>query len=175
MNQQEMDNVKRAMNANVVRRLMIRYFVEKGFSNSFDRALHPTLLQDLTMRCQPLASKVEVVPHAVEVNPSLGRATLGWNLFVLGNHRMYLGETIHSDLIGLAQQLRAGATAVRPTLSTCRRQSTPRRVVNFVVRVLGEHDSGYVDLTPSVRPAGDEPFKYRGAMMSIPQQSFNRG
>lgn len=138
--------------------MLIRYFVDKGFNESFDRVMYPGLVQDLGLACPVLATKIEVVPHCVEIDPIGQRAVLGWNLFVLGSQRMYLGETHHRDLSELARQIQQGQIAptqggaIVPTEGVphgvARRQVTPRQVITFLTRVLGRHESGYVDLTP---------------------------
>lgn len=170
------DKFKHVLNTEVVRRLLIKYMVDKGFQESFDRQMYPALMQDLPMAVPALSNKIEIVPHAEEIDTSMGRAILGWNLFVLGNQRMYLGETYHNSLHDLARQIRSGLVRVPETgFHTARRQTTPRRVIAFITRVLSNHDGGYVDLSPSTRPvrAPGEPFA--GKMMTgMPQQFFTR-
>lgn len=153
MDSQDLNKMKRFLNTDVVRRLLIKYFKEKGFSESFDRLLYPGMLQDLCGAIPQLANKVEIEPHAVDVDPTTGKAVIGWNLFVLGNHRMYLGETHHSNLSDLARQIESGMIAMSESGRAAMNQSTPRQVVNFVTRVLSKHNSGYVDLTPPSSPS----------------------
>lgn len=177
MDSYTVDKIKHIANTDVVRRLLIKYFYDRGFDNSFDRLVHPSILQDLPLVIPVLGSKLEVVPFAEDIDPSAGRARLGWNLFVLGNHRMYLGETYHNNLADLARQIRNGLS--RPTMimgGSARRQTTPRRVITFVTRVLKDHQSGYVDLQPSTVPPrqpGDG-YASRAMMTGIPQQFYSR-
>ena len=72
------------------------------------------------------------------------------DLFVLGERRMYLGETYHSGLSHLAQMLMSGQVVAESSEAT--RQTTPRRVVHFITSVLKQVESGYVDLNPKVIP-----------------------
>ena len=158
MNSRTVDKIRHALNTDVVRRMLIRYFVDKGFTETFDRVMYPGLVQDLVIACPILTSKVEVIPHCIEIDTVGQRAVLGWNMFVLGTQRMYLGETHHRDLADLARQIQSGMIA--PTQGgmmmpiegiphgVARRQVTPRHVIIFLTRVLGRHESGYVDLTP---------------------------
>lgn len=176
MDSRIVDRIKHVSNTEVVRRLLIEYFMRKGFQ-SFDRIMYPSLLQDLPMSIPILASKIEIVPHAVELDPALGKAVLGWNMFVLGSNRMYLGESYHNNLIDLARQIKTGLIRVPyGGHGTARRQTTPRRIVAFVTRVLGDHKAGYVDLNPLSRPIRplEEPYRARGMMMGMPQQFFTR-
>lgn len=170
------DRIKHLSNTEVVRRLLIRYFIDKGFNESFDRHVYPGVLTDLTSVIPTLASKLEIIPHAESIDNSIGKARLGWNLFVLGTHRMYLGETFHNDLHALARGIRSGVVPIpEDTYSTARRQTTPKRIITFITRVLGEHDDGFVDLSPSKNPTKPgEMFQAKQTMMGMPQQFFSR-
>jgi hypothetical protein len=171
------DRIKHVSNTEVVRRLLIKYFMDKGFTESFDRQMYPALIQDLPNVIPVLSPKLEIVPHANEIDTSQGRAVLGWNLFVLGNQRMYLGETYHNSLHDLARQIRTGVIRVPESgFHTARRQTTPRRVISFITRVLGTHEAGYVDLNPGTRPirAPGEPYAAKQTLAGMPQQFFSR-
>jgi hypothetical protein len=176
MDSHAIETIKHVSNTEVVRRLLIKYFVDKGFTESFDRHVYPAILQDLIMNIPQLSTKVEVVPFAEEVDSYQGKAVLGWNLFVLGTQRMYLGQTYHNDLRGLARQIQTGFIMIpEGAISNARRQSTPRRIVTFVTRVLESHNAGYVDLTMSLNPRKiGEPYAAKNSLMSMPQQYFSR-
>jgi hypothetical protein len=176
MDSHTIDNIKHISNTEVIRRLLIKYFFDKGFVESFDRQLYPSIVQDIPMAIPALASKVEIVPNAVNVDTSLGKAVLGWNIFVLGNQRMYLGETHHNNLQDLARQIKAGLIMPEGMQSSARRQTTPRRVVTFITRVLQDHEAGYVDLAPTLRPISEPGQLYgtRNSMNGMPQQFFSR-
>jgi hypothetical protein len=173
------DKIKRLANTDVVRKLLIKYFVDKGFDNSFDRQMYPAMIQDLPFIIPALANKIEIVPFAKEIDASQSKAVLGWNMFVLGNHRMYLGETYHNNLRDLAMQIRSGSIRIPEgygTFATARKQTTPKRIIIFITRVLGDHENGYMDLNPSTSPikAPGEPYAARQTMMGMPQQFFSR-
>lgn len=176
MDSYDIDRIRQSANLEVIRRLLIKYFIEKGFSESFDRQLYPSIIQDLPTAIPILATKIEVVPHVEELDTAQNKAVLGWNLFVLGTHRMYLGETYHNNLSNLARQIRSKQILIpEGHTATATRQTTPRRIIHFVTRVFEHKKSGHVDLTP---PSGNvaapgEQYKYRG-MMSIPQQFYSR-
>lgn len=177
MDSTTIDKLKHVTNTEVIRRLLVKYFMDKGFSESFDRQLYPSLIQDLPFIIPVLSNKIEVVPHAEEVDTIMGKARLGWNMFVLGSKRMYLGETYHNNLKDLARQIASGI--ILPPTGTspsARQQTTPRRIVTFITRVLGDHDGGYVDLSPSTNPPLQPGAAYgsRLSMMGMPQQFFSR-
>lgn len=165
MNDIARDNIKHAANTEVVRRMLIQYFINKGFKESFDRTVNPVIIQDLPYANFGLDNKLEIEPHAVEVDPTTSRAIIGWNLFVLGNQRMFLGETGHDNLSELARQIRTGQISPE-TITSARRCTTPRRIIGFVEHVLHDHDSGYVDLTPRMRPTSRTPRIARPAALA---------
>lgn len=150
MDYQFIDRVKHALNSDIARRLMIKYFMDKGFNN-FDKLLYPPMVQDISHMIPELSDKIEVIPHAININPFDDKAQLGWNLFALGIQRQYLGETYHTGLKSLAMQLQTGMVLSEDMVAT--RQATPRRIINFVTRILDTHTNGYIDLTPRTRPA----------------------
>ena len=171
------DRIKHVSNTEVVRRLLIKYFMDKGFMESFDRQMYPALIQDLPNVIPVLSPKIEIVPHANEIDTSQGRAVLGWNLFALGNHRMYLGETYPNSLHDLARQIRTGIIRVPESgFHTARRQTTPRHVISFITRVLGAHEAGYIDLNPGTTPirTPGEPYAAKATLSGMPQQFFSR-
>lgn len=164
---------KHAVNNEVIRRLLVRYFMDKGFKDSFDKLVYPSLIQDMPYIIPILSNKVEITPHVVELDPVIGKAILGWNLFVLGYYRMYLGETYHNDLMGLARQIRTGFIIPNGQAT---RQSSPKRIIAFILRVLGSHSDGYVDLLPPTRSPqkpGDM-LASRGSVVGSPHQFFGR-
>jgi hypothetical protein len=179
MDSLDIHRIKHVANVDVVRRLLIKYFCDKGFMESFDRQLYPSVMQDLPFVIPSLTNKIEIVPHAVEVDPTQGKAVLGWNMFVLGNHRMYLGETHHNNLNELARQISSGLITIPEGINaaaTARRQSTPRRVITFITRVLESHETGYVNLMPSQMPfrqPGDT-YAAKQTLSGMPQQFFTR-
>jgi len=124
-----------ALNQELLRRQLIRYFVQKGFKESFNRKLYPPQLQDMTMHVPILDGKVEVTPFVEDIDPNSGVVTLGWNLFVLGNKRMYLGESTHTSLVEITN---FGIGQAPPEAD----HTTPRRVMNFVIKILSEDKRG---------------------------------
>ena len=177
LDSQTVDQIKHITNTEVIRRLLIRYFIDKGYSNNFDSRLYPSVVQDIPLVIAALANKIEIVPTATDIDPSGGKAVLSWNLFVLGNNRMFLGNTYHNNLQDLARQIRSGSIMMPARgMATARKQTTPRQVIAFVTRVLGDHEAGYVDLNPSSRPPRPtgEPYAMRSTLLGMPQQFMNR-
>lgn len=173
------NKIKHLANTDVVRRLLIKYFIDKGFVESFDRQMYPALIQDLPASIPSLSNKVEIVPNAKEIDTTLGKGILSWNLFALGTHRMYLGETYHNNLNDLCRQIKSGIIRIPDgigTFATARKQTTPRKIIHFITRVLSSHEDGYIDLNPttmSFRQPG-EPYAAKQTLSGMPQQFFSR-
>ena len=145
------DKLRSALNNDIAERLALRYFVAKGFDKTqLDRLIYPPVLQDMQYAITEMSDKIEVVPHVAQLDPVGDMAQLGWNLFVLGSHRCYLGESFHNNLKMLALQLQHGQVVSEDQMAT--RQTTPRRVIKFISQVLRQHNSGYVNLTPRIVP-----------------------
>ena len=145
------DKVRSALNHDVAERLVLRYFMSKGFDKtSLDRLIYPPIMMDMGFALTEMSDKIEVVPYVASVDPMGDTAVLGWYLFVLGNHRCYLGESFHTNLKTLALQLQHGQVVAEDQMAS--RQTTPRRIIKFISTVLRSHDSGYVNLTPRIVP-----------------------
>jgi hypothetical protein len=142
-----------ALNREYMRRLIIQYFVKKGFVESFNVRIHPPLLQDLPILIPQLMGKVEIIPYVEDIEPNTGIVRLGWNLFLLGNKRMYLGESTHTNLIEIrCPVLNVGMGDVNAQHIN---QATPRRILNFIVNVLSKDKMGDITAVPQItlRPA----------------------
>lgn len=173
MNDLERARIKHAANTEAVRRMLIKYFIERGFTESFDRSVNPVQIQDLPIMTTGLENKIEVEPHAIEIDPRTSRAVLGWNLYVLGNQRIYLGETHHNNLLELARQIKQGMI-VAEAITMTQRCTTPRRIITFIERVLANHEGGYVDLTPRARPPANQPRSFRNYGGAQDSQFYTR-
>lgn len=168
------DKFRHALNTDVARRLLIKYFVSKGFDN-FDRLLYPPFIQDLPQMVPEFADKFEVIPHCNNLDPMSDCALLGWNLFVLGTQRQYLGETHHVGLNQLALQLQQGQVLSENQLAT--NQTTPKRIVHFVTSALARHKGGYVNLAPRVLPLPSQrqqSYRPRVGAANMAQSFFTR-
>jgi hypothetical protein len=176
MDSSDIERIRHSTNTDVIRKLLIKYFIDKGYENTFETQVYPQILQDLTSVIPVLTSKIEIVPHCVEIDTALGRAVLGWNLFVLGDHRMYLGETYHNNLHDLARQIKQGMmNNTSETQGQSTRTTTPRKIVTFICRVLDNNKSGYIDLSPTgtVKQPG-EAYVAKQTLNAMPGQYFGR-
>jgi hypothetical protein len=131
------------LNRELVRRLLVRYFVGKGFVD-FGVRVVPAQVGDVGVVVPGLVGKVEVVPFVVDVFPESGGVRLGWNLFVLGCHRLFLGESFHASLVDVDQVVRGPLMGVGGGGGVG--GVSVGEVVDFVVDVLGGDREGVVDI-----------------------------
>lgn len=167
MNTNEIESIRHKLNVTVIEKLLIQYFNDKGFEDSYDKLVYPPMLFDMIMQLPVLADKIEVIPHTEHIDQIGGKAVLGWNLFVLGNQRMYLGQSLHSDLRTLANNLTT-CSSFQEMNPEARNQTTPRKIVAFIIKVLESHDSGKVDLSLGINNNLSNPLSsFRDSMNGI--------
>jgi hypothetical protein len=124
------NTINQLLKKEYLKRLLIKFFVHKGFRDNFDDPVYPPDVLDLEAAVPDILNKVEVKMFVEEADPTLGLVKVGWNLFVLGTKRMFLGYTFHTDL----NQIRPGANRSKslPTELV----ATPRKMVEFIIDTL---------------------------------------
>jgi len=131
--------VYKALNRELFRRSLIKYFFDKGFKESMNKKLYPPVIQDISMSIPKLVGKIEIQPYVEDVNPLTGLVTLGWNLFCLGNQRMFLGNSTHTNLNSLN-------TAVNGPICSegvkTIQYKTPKEVISFLMNNLADSKDG---------------------------------
>lgn len=130
--------LKKAQNRALIQGALVKYFKDKGVRA--DQKVYPPSMQDLIARTPELATKVEIVPYVTDVNAITGEVTIGWNLFVLGTVRMFLGTSVHQSATDLE---RAVYGAPNPS-SQFESDQTPADIIRFVVRELSKKTAGRV-------------------------------
>jgi hypothetical protein len=155
--------IQTILNEELIRRLLRKYFTTKGLGENMDRSLYPPILQDLTRLVPQLNGKVEVVPTVAEIDPNGGDVKVEWNLFVLGTHRMSLGESTHRNLAELNQ------AAFQPKTDTVSsKKASPKQIVEFIGRVMGSSKAGIISkkkaqIVPSNQQVGSQPTSFGGS------------
>lgn len=149
------DRLRAALNKELIRRLLIRYFNQKGFGENFNKKVYPPQLQDISVQIPQLVGKIEVQPYVEDIDPNTGVVKLGWNLFALGAKRMCLGFSTHTNL----SEVR---TAIMGPLAAMDRGSyaTPKRIIGFLTKVLGSSQKGDIASIPktiTLRPGMTTP------------------
>jgi hypothetical protein len=138
------DRIHAALNKELMKRLLVKYFTQKGFSENFDKRINPQLLQDMVLQIPQFAGRVEVTPYVEEINPNNGVVTLGWNLFILGTSRMYLGESTVTSL----SEVRSPIAGINNNMGRFKNYATPSRIIHFITEILSKDKYG--DITSRV-------------------------
>ena len=139
------DRMKHTLDLRKVRSLLVKYFHDKGVED-YDIPIYPIGIHDIVDIVPEISHRIEIEPKVEDVDPMSGWTRLGWNLFVLGNKRLYLGETEHDNANDL-KLLMDGA----PDLyngAIYKNTRSPREIIKFIVRILENHP----DIIKSIEP-----------------------
>lgn len=141
------NKIKQQLQRELMRRQLIEYFTGKGYENSFDRPLYPPTCWDLPVKIKNLFNKVEVIPFVDETNLSTGTVRLGWNLYAMGTNRLALGQTSHSNVADIQRSVLGEHRSDMPVEFA----TTPHEVIDFVLKVLDQNKTGYIELPSDFR------------------------
>jgi len=97
MNNSTKTSLVKTLQKEYVRRSLNQYFEEKGYDNFLVKPYPPTLM-DLADRIPVFGNMIEVKYFLEDIDMSDGSIKVGWNVFVLGSKRIFLGYTIHGNL-----------------------------------------------------------------------------
>jgi hypothetical protein len=151
LSDKQLNVINQTLNETYIRRLLVRYFSERGFEESFDRRIFPPQMQDIPESIPEIGHQLEIVPFVEDIDPHSGYGRVGWNLFVMGNQRLYLGETEHANMNELARQMDDAQNGVIDVLEegvSTSRAATPRRIVSFITRILSGSSNGFRTVIP---------------------------
>ena len=123
------------------------------------------MIQDIQEVIPEISNKVELTPFMEELDPTTGFVKIGWNLFVMGTNRKFLGYTVHESLEDL-QQPGDSKKAQESSL----RYTTPNELVDFIVETIQKYDDDHVALGPMKFPT---PQVY-GAKMPIANTYYEK-
>lgn len=138
------EKIRQGLSREYIMRSLVKYFVERGYKSNFDIHVYPPTLQDIPKQIPALAEKVEIVPYVENIDTKAGIVKLGWNMFALGTKRMFLGKTMHRNLMELKQ-------TTAPAGSILELRATPRSVIRFLLNVF-EDEGETVEVSTSVIP-----------------------
>lgn len=141
------NKIKRQLQRELTRRQLIEYFVGKGYENSFDRPMFPAVCWDMPVKVKNLYNKVEIVPYVDETNLSTGVVRLGWNLYVMGTNRLSLGQTNHTNVADIQRSVLGEQRTDMPVEFA----TTPHEVIDFILKVLDQNHTGYIEMPPDFR------------------------
>jgi len=124
--------IKQILLRELLRRELKEYFEKKNMP--LEDGLYPPAIQDMPVLLPRLMEHVEIVPFVDDVDPMSGLVRLGWNLYVLGNIRMFLGKSTHKSV----NEIRNPNAILNPKFAA-ERKTTPEKIVQFISEELSNH------------------------------------
>lgn len=146
MNPDLMNNLRLIIRRQMVKKQLGDYFSDKSISES--SGIYPPVMTDLPVVVPRLYNKVEIRPYIESIEPGTEIVKMGWNLFVLGIDRKFLGYTIHESIDKLHEPV-TNDTGI----DTSVRYGTPKEVIDFIIESLEKHrDDLLADGSATARP-----------------------
>ena len=134
MNATLANKIRRILTGHATRTSLEQFFETAGVE--MDEPLYPPLIREMMSRVPIVSTRVEIKPHVVELDPTTNAVRVGWNLFVMGNNRLYLGTSVHESMEDLNRQ----AIINGEKSDTSERFTTPKQIINFIIDTLNEHE-----------------------------------
>lgn len=116
-----------------------RIEIDRIFDNSEYYLLFkisPLKLLDLPYDIPALSDLIEIVPFVEDINNATGEITVGWNLFVDGIYRMYLGSTKFESIKQVQEALKTKANNTKEINSDVDGKS----LIQFITSIIRDHD-----------------------------------
>lgn len=145
MNARTKNKLKRALQEELVKRLLVKYFKDKGLSESL---VYPPAIYDLPYRVPELLSSVEVVPFVESMDQVTNVVTIGWNLFVLGTNRVHLGSSTHTNLMEFKRSLLSSGDGRGMPSS---KKKTAKQLIEFIMNIVGRNKNAILELPPGAK------------------------
>lgn len=117
----------------VAKKALLEYMTQRGYDNQ-NMLVYPPAIYDIGAQPDTF-KKVELVPFQKDSDPTTNAVVVGWNMFVLGTNRLYLGTTTHTSLA----ELQGGITES----SSSDLEKTSSEIIEFILRVLDDHEDGF--------------------------------
>jgi len=132
-------SLKRKLSSIYGRKRLLEYFKHKGFDD-LDTYVYPPALNDLPALIPEMRNKVEIKPFSERIDPTTGMVQVGWNLFVLGINRQFLGFSFHTSAQDLQRAF--GAKDTNQPQESKRKAS---EIIDFIVETLETNKDGLLD------------------------------
>lgn len=136
-----LNNVRMILGLTVIKQQLNEYFENKQIN--MESLLYPPIIQDMNESVPDISNKVELTPFMEELDPTSGYVKVGWNLFVMGTNRKFLGYTVHESLEDLKQP-----SDGKKAMETSLRYATPNDIVEFIVETIQEYDPEHISIGP---------------------------
>jgi len=157
-----LNNIRNILGIVAIKKNLTEYLERKEISP--DSLVYPPLIQDV-QTIPEISNRVELIPYMEELDPTSGFIKVGWNLFVLGTNRKFMGYTVHESLEDLKQPQ---ATKKSKERSLC--YTTGKEVLEFIIDTLQKYNEDHVSLGPM---KAQSPQVY-GAKMPISNAYYER-
>ena len=132
------NRLKRKLSRLFGRKKLVEYFTHKGIK--LDEYIYPPMLQDLPVLIPEFRNKIEITPFSEKIDPTSGVVAVGWNLFVLGVNRSFLGYSYHEN----AQDLKRSFGTSGNNLPHDPKKKAGD-VVDFITDILASNKDGVLD------------------------------
>lgn len=134
--------LKKAITNDVLKKDLVQYFINKVERDGLDTTHSPILWQDLLDTMPYLNGYIELIPHNEYLNVAKDEINIGWNIFVLGIQRMYIGSTKHKHLKKTASEFKTGYISPTKYYDS---NVTPRQIIAFICRVIKDSNLTHID------------------------------
>lgn len=135
-----LNNIRNILGITSIKKRLSEYLASKNIEPN--TLVYPPLIQDIGS-IQEISNRVELVPFMEELDPMSGYIKVGWNLFILGTNRKFLGYTVHESLDSLK---RPEPTKQSKEHSLC--YASGEEVLNFIIETLQKYNEDHISLGP---------------------------
>jgi len=157
-----LNNIRNILSIVAIKKQLAEYLENKQIMS--ETLVYPPLIQDL-QTIPEISNRVELIPFMEELDPTSGFIKVGWNLFVLGTNRKFLGYTVHQSLEDLKQP---EPTKESRENSLC--YTTGGEVLDFIIETIQKYNEDHI----SVGPMKFESPQVYGAKMPISNAYYER-
>jgi hypothetical protein len=133
MNPKLLNSIRKIINVSALKAQLIDYFSSKDIEA--DMLLYPPSIQDIQECMLNADDNIEVTPFMETLDPRTGLVKLGWNLFVMGTNRKFLGYTTHASLSELKN-----SADTKHAMESSVRHTTANDVIDFIIETLNKYD-----------------------------------
>lgn len=135
-----LNNIRNILGISSIRKQLSEYLTSKDINPN--TLVYPPLIQDIGS-VPEISDRIELVPFMEELDPMSGFIKVGWNLFVLGTNRKFLGYTVHESLEDLK---RSEPSKQSREHSLC--YASGNEVLNFIIKTLQKYNKNHISLGP---------------------------
>lgn len=135
-----LNNIRNILGISSIRKQLSEYLISKNIDSN--TLIYPPLIQDIGSVSE-ISGRVELVPFMEELDPMSGFIKVGWNLFVLGTNRKFLGYTVHESLEDLK---RSEPSKQSKEHSLC--YVSGGEILDFIIKTLQKYNENHISLGP---------------------------